>query len=227
MFNFDKIKNPNDVRLIFTDLETGGLDSETNKGDKIIPKGKLGAEHYAILQIAVIITDGNLKEIGEPLNIIIHHTPESLQNRVGEWSKNEFKDTLMLQCPKSKISIEQAEKIILNHLDKNGVKPRDAYLSGNSIRLDKNFLTHQMADFSKSLHYRMLDISTLKIFFGLNYGDEAYLPKKSSHDALEDIRESIMEMKFYSKFLKTDEQYNLDNKPEEVVKKRKSGFKNK
>lgn len=121
----------------------------------------------------------------------------------------------MIECPKSKISLEQAEKIIVNHLEKNGINPKEAYLAGNSIRLDKSFIGKQMPSFNSKLHYRLLDISSLKIFFGLNYGDEAYLSKKTSHDALEDIRESIAEMKFYSRFLKTKTEYKkqINNKP--------------
>lgn len=194
---FNKTENPEDARYVFIDLETGGLDD-------VIIDGKMGCQYYPILQIAVIVTDGYYRELSEPLNIVIKQNESTLKNRLSEWSKEQFKDTLVPKCLSSKTSIVAAQRMVLEYLDGLGIDKRKAYLAGNSIRLDRNFIAAQMPDLNQHLHYRQLDISSLKLYFSNQYGDRAYMPKKTSHDALSDIRESVDELRFYNGILKED-----------------------
>lgn len=186
--------------LVGIDLETGGINDSRHSDDPRIPIGMIGADFYPILQVAVIVYDNNFKEVGKPLNIVIHQTEEILEERVSDWSKKQFKDTLMKQCPKSKITLEQAEKMIVEHLNSFGIKETDSadgFLFGNSIRLDMEFISAQMRDLKNILHYRLADVSSFKTIFGFMFGEYAVMPKKESHDALEDIRESFLELLFY------------------------------
>lgn len=184
--------------IVGIDLETGGLNCATNSSDPIIPKDMTGAHFYPILQIAVIVYDNDFKEVAEPLNIIIHHTKEDLDNKVGEWSKKQFKDTLMIQCPESDISLKKATKMVVKHLKEIGVNKENlGFLFGNSIRLDIEFIVAQMSELDDVLHYRLFDVSTLKTMFHFMFGDAASFDKKATHDALDDIRESRDELQFY------------------------------
>jgi len=80
----------------FIDLETGGLNKVKKSPEHpLIPEWKYGFNHYAILEFALIITDSSLNEIYEPIHFVIKHDQETLDSKVGAWSKNEFKDTLM------------------------------------------------------------------------------------------------------------------------------------
>lgn len=186
------------VRLIGIDKETGGLNCARNRDDKRIPVGQTGADFYPILQIAAIVYDGYFNQIGEEIDIIIYQDEETLKDRVGDWSTEQFKDTLMIQCPKSDVTLEEAEKLIMDHLEKVGItNNKSAFMFGNSIRLDMEFLVAQMPQLSEYFHYRLIDVSTLKSLFSSIFGEYAYFKKQASHDALDDIRESMAEMKFY------------------------------
>lgn len=197
------------TRLIAVDEETGGINCHRHKDDESIPEGMTGADHFAILQFAAIVYDGYFNQIGEELNIVIYHSEEELEKRVGAWSKNEFKDTLMIQCPKSKISLEEAEQLIIKHLEKAGItNNQSAFMVGNSIRLDMEFLVAQMPQLEEYFHYRLIDVSTLKSIFNMLFGKFAYYKKEGKHDALSDIRESMGELKFYlDNFIVSPEEY--------------------
>ena len=181
------------------DLETGGLNDAMHEDDVLIPKGSIGSLHYAILEFALIIYDNSFNQVGEPISFIVNHSKDDLQLKVGEWSKNQFKDTLMKDCLLADKTLSTIEDLAINHLEKNGVTENDeVYLLGNSIRLDMAFISAQMRNLKKRLHYRMLDVSTLKLLFNEIHGrDKANFDKKSKHEALGDIKESVDELKFY------------------------------
>lgn len=197
------------VRIIGIDKETGGLNCARNKDDENIPVGTTGADFYPILQIAAIVYDGYFKPISEEINIIIYHSEKHLEKHVGEWSKNQFKDTLMIQCPKATLTLEEAEQLIINKLESYGItNNHSAYMLGNSIRLDMEFLVAQMPALEEYFHYRLIDISAFKTIFGIIFGEAANFKKKSSHDALDDIKESVAELEFYlENFIVSPEEY--------------------
>ena len=186
--------------FIGVDKETGGLNDANHDDDQNIPVGSNGAAHYAILQIAVIVYDANLKQLGEPIDIIIHHSKEHLDKHVGEWSKKQFKDTLMIQCPESTTTLKDAEKRILEHFADLGITADDqVYMLGNSIRLDFEFMSSQMKKLKKIFQYRLIDVSSFNVLLSSMYGSKlTEFEKKGTHDALTDIRESKAELDFYT-----------------------------
>lgn len=181
------------------DIEAGGLDGR-------IENGKLGMEYYPIFEIAFIITDTDLNQVGEPLRLVIHQSDEMIA-RSHEWAlKTHTESGLLNEVRASKITLEQAESIIIVHLkslgiEKYNVKKRTgAVFSGNSIKYDRNFFTCQMPVLNDYFHYRQLDISVLAL------AARAFMPelekdvtarKEYKHEALADIQESIAELKAY------------------------------
>jgi len=194
--------NSRNTYFIGIDKETGGLNDADNSDDKNIPVGSNCSRHYAILQIAVIVYNGLFERLSkEPLDIIIYHSAEDLDNRVGDWSKEQFKNTLMIQCPDSNITLEQAEKMVIQHMTELGINKGDeVYMLGNSIRLDFEFMSAQMKNLKDMFKYRLLDVSTFKTLFTALYGRKiANFEKGGTHDALRDIEESVAELEFYLK----------------------------
>ena len=186
--------------LAWIDFETGGLCGLTHEDDPRIPKGKDGAQHYAILQIGVHITDHNLNILDEGLDLIIHHAPEVLDQRVGEWSRKQFANTLMKSCVSAlNPTLETAEIRVIDYLKEFGIEAGKSPLCGNSIYLDRRFMECQMRKLNGFLHYRQLDVSSVGELISRMYPQtfDRRPVKSAKHDALSDIRESIEELRFY------------------------------
>lgn len=187
--------------LGWADFETGGLCGATHNDDPRIPVGSDGASHYAILQIGVHVTDCNLNILDEGLDLVIHHDPEVLQQRVGDWSQSQFANTLMKACASAmNPTLAEAEIQVIEYLKRHGLTPGSSPLCGNSIYLDRRFMETQMPMLNRLFHYRQLDVSSVGEVISRMYPDTfAKRPKKASkHDALSDIRESIEELRFYT-----------------------------
>ncbi|MBK2109475.1 oligoribonuclease [Francisella tularensis] len=165
--------------LIWIDLEMTGLDVDSCK----------------IIEIAAIITDKDLNIIAEAEPIAIHQSDEIL-NSMNEWCIKVHGETGLTQRVKdSKISTEAAEQQILEFIRKF-VPYQSSPLCGNSIWQDRRFLAKYMPNIDEYCHYRMLDVTTLKLL-NQYWGDGKGFEKKNTHKALDDIRESIAELKFY------------------------------
>ncbi|WP_150463390.1 oligoribonuclease [Francisella sp. XLW-1] len=165
--------------LIWIDLEMTGLDVDS----------------CAIIEIATIITDKDLNIIAEAEPIAIHQSDEIL-NTMNEWCIKVHGETGLTQRVRdSKTSLKEAERKTLDFI-KQYVPYQSSPLCGNSIWQDRRFLAKYMPDIDDYCHYRMLDVTSLKL---LNeyWGDGESFYKKSTHQALDDIRESISELKFY------------------------------
>jgi oligoribonuclease len=186
--------------LAWADFETGGLCGTTHAEDSRIPVGKDGAEHYAILQIAIHVTDCNLNIIDEGLDLIIFHDQHVLDERVGPWSRNQFAKSLMKSCLYTiNPTLSEAEDQVIDYLKRYGIQKGASPLCGNSIYLDRRFMESQMRKLNDFMHYRQLDVSSVGEVMSRLYPDTFQKrPKKvASHDALTDIRESIEELRFY------------------------------
>ncbi|MBK2110944.1 oligoribonuclease [Francisella tularensis subsp. novicida FSC159] len=165
--------------LIWIDLEMTGLDVDSCK----------------IIEIAAIITDKDLNIIAEAEPIAIYQPDEVLAN-MNEWCIKTHAETGLTQRVKdSKISTEAAEQQILEFIRKF-VPYQSSPLCGNSIWQDRRFLVKYMPNIDEYCHYRMLDVTTLKLL-NQYWGDGKGFEKKNTHKALDDIRESIAELKFY------------------------------
>lgn len=186
--------------LLFGDIETGGLDGLIERN------GELGMKYYPILELAFVLTNLQLEQIGEPLRIVISHTDGMILRSDG-WSLKTHQDSgLLEQVRKSTILHSEAEQQVLDWLQQNGVSKYSrknqtgAVFAGNSIKLDRNFLMCQMPKLHEYLHYRQLDISAIALAaraFAPNLEKNAVAHKQYSHEALADIQESIQELRFY------------------------------
>ncbi|XP_075227074.1 putative oligoribonuclease isoform X2 [Lycorma delicatula] len=169
-------------RLVWIDMEMTGLDPE---------------KHH-ILEIACIVTDCNLNVIVESPSIVIHQ-PDEVLSGMNEWCRiHHGLSGLWRESCRSKISVKEAEDSCLDLVRANtpqGICP----LAGNSVYGDRMFLKKYMPRLDAYLHYRIVDVSTVKElcrrWFPAEYNNAP--KKKLAHRSLDDIRESIEELKYY------------------------------
>lgn len=189
--------NPSEQRLVWTDLETGGLNG-MQKG------GIVGAAHYPIFEVAAVITDGNLNPIGEPFNMVVYQDDEEIEKSQKEALAMHEESGLLIRVREEGTPLAEVEKAMLAWLKANGVKKftpktkQGAYMAGNSIKLDRDFIMYQMPSLDQFLHYRMLDVSAFDIGSRLwNPYIAEEMNKKYRHEAMEDIKESLVEAIMY------------------------------
>jgi oligoribonuclease len=166
--------------LVWIDLEMSGLNPDACK----------------ILEIATLVTDTELEVVAEGPDIVVHQ-PDAVLDAMDEWCTTHHGESGLTAAVKaSSISLEQAEEqtlAFLRPLCEAGASP----LCGNSIWQDRRFISRYMPKLDAFLHYRMIDVSTIKELARRWYPDAKAPAKGQSHRALDDIRESIAELKFY------------------------------
>ncbi len=166
--------------LVWMDLEMTGLDPECD----------------TIIEMATIVTDGELNIVAEGPNLVIHQ-PDHVMDQMNDWCKKYHgKSGLTQRVKDSDISLSQAEQLTLDFIRKHvaeGVAP----LCGNSIHQDRRFLVKYMPRLENWLHYRNVDVSTVKELIKRWYPAQAGWKKKEAHLALADIQESIEELRHY------------------------------
>ncbi|XP_034033633.1 small fragment nuclease [Thalassophryne amazonica] len=173
---------PESGRMVWVDLEMTGLDIIKDQ----------------IIEMACIITDPDLNILAEGPNLIIHQ-PDELLDGMSDWCKEHHGKSGLTQAVRdSKISLQQAEYEFLSFVRQH-TPPGQCPLAGNSVHEDKRFLQKYMPQFTYHLHYRIIDVSTIKELSRRWFPEEyKRVPqKKASHRALDDIRESITELQFY------------------------------
>lgn len=167
--------------LIWIDLEMTGLDPDKDK----------------IIEIATIITDSQLNIVAEGPNLVIHQS-SSIMSTMDEWcTKQHGLSGLTQKVLDSHINEREAEKQTIAFL-KQFVKPRNSPMCGNTICQDRRFLYRYMPELEAFFHYRHLDVSTVKEL-AKRWMPKIYnsMEKEAKHLALEDIKESIAELKYY------------------------------
>lgn len=151
-----------------------------------------------ICEIGVVVTDGELNVLDPGLQLVIKPSAKALKN-MGDFVRQMHTDSgLIEEIPKG-ISIAKAEKQVLEYIKQWVPEERTAPLAGNSIGTDRMFLNRQMPALDKFLHYRNIDVSSLKEL-SRRWFPRVYfqLPKKTgNHRALADILESIQELRYY------------------------------
>ena len=175
--------------LIWVDLEMTGLDPDSDR----------------ILEMAVIVTDADLNIVAEG-PVIALHQPESVLALMDDWNQKTHGDSgLIKRVRASQITEAEAEQMLLEFLSKHSAKGASP-MCGNTIGQDRRFLARYMKGLEAFFHYRNLDVSTLKELVRRWRPDIAKgLNKKSTHVALDDIRESIEELRYYREnFLKAE-----------------------
>ncbi|XP_045897027.1 small fragment nuclease isoform X1 [Micropterus dolomieu] len=169
-------------RMVWVDLEMTGLDIEKDQ----------------IIEMACIITDSDLNILAEGPNLIINQ-PDRLLEGMSLWCKEHHGKSGLTQAVRdSKITLEQAEYEFLSFVRQH-TPPGQCPLAGNSVHADKRFLDKYMAQFMYHLHYRIIDVSTIKELCRRWFPEEySMVPhKRATHRALDDIRESIKELQYY------------------------------
>lgn len=173
-----------DSRLIWIDLEMTGLDTD----------------HDHIIEIATIVTDDDLNVLAEGPVIAIHQ-PDQVLNAMDEWNTRQHGlSGLTDRVRRSNISTREAEQQTLEFL-KKWVNAKVSPMCGNSICQDRRFLHRLMPELEQYFHYRNLDVSSVKEL-AKRWRPEimAGLKKEASHLALDDIRDSIRELKYYREY---------------------------
>lgn len=175
---------PSADNLVWLDLEMTGLD----------------VDQHAILQAAVVITDRDLKPLAELCCDVWQ--PEHVLARMGPFVRAMHEKTGLLdRVRSSQTEVTDADKALLGVIAKHVQHP--ATLCGNSIWQDRKFVDRYLPGVAGYLHYRMIDVSTLKVLTARWYGEEALFQKPTDreHDALFDIKNSIAELAHYRQAL--------------------------
>lgn len=166
--------------LVWIDLEMSGLDPGT----------------CHILEIATLVTDEKLEVIGEGPDLVIHQ-PDEVLDAMDEWcTKHHGQSGLTEQVRRSTIELADAEAQTLAFVREH-TKPNTSPLCGNSVWQDRRFLVRYMPQLDSFLHYRLIDVSTIKELTKRWYPSVGIPAKQDAHRALDDIRASIEELKFY------------------------------
>jgi len=176
-----------DDHLVWLDLEMTGLD----------------VERHTIVEIACIVTDSDLAPLDDGIDIVVHQDAGVLERMDDFVRKMHTKSGLLPLISTSDVGLDAAEKRTLEYVRSHVPAPGSAPLCGNSIGTDRRFLDRYMHELDTYLHYRSIDVSSLKELCRRWY-PAVYTQrpgKAEQHRALDDIRESIEELRFYRREL--------------------------
>ena len=168
--------------LVWVDLEMTGLDTS----------------RHVIVEIACLVTDGQLNPLDEGVDFVVAASPEQLAEMDSFVTNMHTKSGLLPQIPGG-LTLSVAEQLVLEYVQRHIPEPRKAPLAGSSIHVDRSFLAAQMPALLNHLHYRIVDVSTVKELTRRWYPEVfATSPAKlGDHRALADILDSIKELAFY------------------------------
>jgi oligoribonuclease len=159
----------------------------------------LDLKNDALIEIAALVTDADLNILGSGIDIVIHADDESLAGMLGIVAEMHAASGLTDEVRASAVTVEEAEQRVLDYIREWVPEPRTAPLAGNSIGTDRGFLSRDMPLLDAHLHYRMIDVSSIKELCRRWYPRIYYSqpPKGMAHRALADIVESIRELAYY------------------------------
>jgi oligoribonuclease len=159
-----------------------------------------------LVEIAVVITDSELELVDAGIDLVIKPREDSIAN-MNEFVTNMHTESGLINELANGLSLAEAEQIVLEYVKRFIPNPRTAPLAGNSIGTDRMFLNKYMPELDQHLHYRNVDVSSIKEL-SRRWFPRVYfqLPKKQGgHRALADILESIQELKYYRKTVFVDQ----------------------
>ena len=175
--------HPKYDRIVWIDCEMTGLDPQK----------------HVIVEIAALVTEAELNILGNGVDVVVHASEIDLAQMDDVVTEMHNSSGLTEEIRESAVDVNEAERIVLDYIREWVPNARQAPLAGNSIASDRGFIRRYMPELEDFLHYRMIDVSSLKelarrwyprVYFGQ--------PEKGmSHRALADIRESIRELEFY------------------------------
>lgn len=186
----NKIAPKND-RLVWVDLEMTGLDPD----------------HHTIVEVAALITDADLNILGEGVDLVVHATEEELAQMDDFVTNMHNENGLTPLIRESTVTMEEAEDAVLELIAKHCSPDHPAPLAGNSIATDRMFIRQRMPRLDTALHYRMIDVSSIKELARRWYPKSYFnQPAKGlAHRALADIVESIQELDYYRRAVFVDQ----------------------
>jgi len=169
--------------LVWMDLEMTGLDP---------------AQH-TIVEIACLVTDDDLEVVAEGPDIVVHQPPEALAAMDQVVRAMHTESGLLAEVEQSTVSLSAAGTIVLEFIRAHIPDPSEVPLCGNSIGTDRRFLATHLPQVENALHYRSIDVSSIKELARRWYPEAlaSAPPKKGGHRALDDIRESVAELRHY------------------------------
>ncbi|GAA1239466.1 oligoribonuclease [Oryzihumus leptocrescens] len=181
-------------------MTTNGNDRATN--DRIVwidcEMTGLSLEHDALIEVAALVTDFELNQLGDGVDLVIK-PPAAALEQMDDFVRDMHTTSGLLEVLDGGISLEDAQNQVLAYVREWVPEPRKAPLGGNTVGTDRNFLARDMPELEAHLHYRIIDVSSIKELSRRWY-PRVYFnsPKKSGgHRALADIRESIAELRYY------------------------------
>ena len=169
-------------RLVWIDCEMTGLDLARD----------------ALVEIACVVTDGQLNVVDGGIDVIIKPPAEALDHMPEVVREMHTSSGLLAELP-SGVTLAEAQEAVLDYIRQHVREPKKVPLCGNSIATDRSFLARDMPELDEFLHYRMVDVSSIKELARRWY-PRAYFaspPKHGGHRALADILESIRELRYY------------------------------
>lgn len=152
-----------------------------------------------LIEVAALVTDPDLNVLGDGVDVVIHADEAALEGMPEIVQTMHAKSGLTEEVRRSAVTLAEAEDLVLEYIRTFVKDPRTAPLCGNSIATDRGFIARDMPRLDAHLHYRMIDVSSIKelcrrwyprVYFGQP-------PKGLAHRALADIRESIRELEYY------------------------------
>ncbi|WP_082592422.1 oligoribonuclease [Phycicoccus sp. Soil803] len=169
-------------RIVWIDCEMTGLSLEAD----------------ALIEVAALVTDFELNQLGDGVDVVIR-PPDAALEQMDDFVRTMHTTSGLLEELPSGTTMEDAQEQVLAYIREWVPEPRKAPLGGNTVGTDRNFLARDMAELEAHLHYRIIDVSSIKELSRRWY-PRAYFgsPKKAGgHRALADIRESIAELRYY------------------------------
>jgi oligoribonuclease len=174
-------------RLVWIDCEMTGLDLRRD----------------ALIEVAAIVTDAELKPLDDGVAVIIHVDGDVLDTMVPIVHEMHAASGLTVAVRLSTVTLGDAEQLVLDYVKSHVADPKTSPLCGNSIATDRAFLARDMPLLDEHLHYRMIDVSSIKELAKRWYPRvyQSQPEKGLAHRALDDIRESILELAYYRRTL--------------------------
>lgn len=166
----------------------------------------LSLEHDALIEVAALVTDYDLQVLGDGVDLVIKPPQEALEQMNEVVTQMHTTSGLLTELDDG-ITLAEAEERVLDYVREFVTEPGKAPLAGNSIGTDRAFLARDMPELESYLHYRVVDVSSIKEL-ARHWFPRAYFAapaKGGNHRALADIRESIDELRYYRRTVFTPE----------------------
>ncbi len=158
----------------------------------------LSLENDALIEVAVLVTDSELNVLGDGVSVVIKPEPQAVE-QMADFVRNMHSNSGLLEELDGGVSMAEATSVVMDYIRAYVPEPGTALLAGNSVGTDKTFLVRDMPEVIDHLHYRIIDVSTIKELSRRWYPKAYYSApsKDGNHRALGDIRDSIDELRYY------------------------------